>query len=200
MNGIGNPRMVPLPMKASCVVVIAGPPVITVDEFRFQELLLRPGEIQIRSEEERIDQEGRDVIDEFRKPEARHQRLAHDLVSLEVFHDDDRHLVVEVVHHGDESGRQFVVLEQRLGLVAHALARQRPRIAGHTQEGQRLLEDYRLCRVGRVLDDEHQVQVAVAHLADGETAEIREHAGQRGASGDVIDDGGLVQGSIRHRS
>ena len=29
MTGMGSPRIVPLPMKASWVVVMAGPPVIT---------------------------------------------------------------------------------------------------------------------------------------------------------------------------
>ena len=77
-----------------------------------------------------------------------------------------------------EAGRQLVVLEQRLGLKAHALTRQRPRVARHAQIGQRLLQDDRFVGSVFVLNDEDQIQIAVAHLLRVQRAIDVEHSAQ----------------------
>ena len=131
----------------------------------------------------------------------RHQRLAHHLVVAQVFHHHQRHLFVVVVDLRRQAGGQLVVQQQRLGLEAHALAGQRPRVAGHTQVGQRLLEHHtpRRARPGAsTMNTRLRLPSPTSRAASrASRGKIRLHRRPRH---DVVDHRLLVEWMVCHRS
>ena len=82
---------------------------------------------------------------------------------LEQLHDDERKRLIVVEHGRHQSWRQPGLMRQRQIFVMGARQRQRPALADQTHIGQRLLDgDSAFCP----LDDEHEIEVAVADLAD----------------------------------
>ena len=126
-------------------------------------LLLRGGNREVGGEEQRPRQEGRDVFDKARIERAGNQPLAHDDVRLEQLHGDERERLVVVKHRRHQTGRQPRLMHERQIFIVRARQRQRPALADQTHIGQRLLDgDSALAP----LDDEHEIEVAVADLAD----------------------------------
>ena len=91
------------------------------------------------------------------------QPLAHDDMRLEQLHHDERQRLVVVQHRRHEAGRELRLLRQGEIFVMGARQRQRPALADEAHVGQRLLHgDAAL----RALDDEDEVEIAVADLGD----------------------------------
>ena len=127
--------------------------------------LLLPGsrKREVGREKQRARHKGRDVADKARIERAGNQPLAHDDMRLDQLHDDERKPLIVVQHIRHQSGRQPRLMRQRQIFVMRARQRQRPAFADETHVGQRLL-DGDAARVP--LDDEHEIEVAVADLAD----------------------------------
>lgn len=126
-------------------------------------LLLGRRYSEIGRQEQRPRQKGRDIIDKARIGPAGHQPLAHDDVRLEQLHDDKRERLIVVQHIRHERGRQPGLLRQRQIFVMRARQRQRPALADKPHVRQRLLDGN---AARRSLDNKHEVEVAVADLAD----------------------------------
>ena len=126
-------------------------------------LLLGSGKREVGREKQRARQKGRDVPDKARIERAGNQPLAHDDMRLDQLHDDEREPLVVVQHGRHQPGRQPRLMRQRQIFVMRARQRQRPAFADEPHVRQRLL-DGDAARVP--LDDEHEIEVAVADLAD----------------------------------
>ena len=81
----------------------------------------------------------------------------------EIFHHDHRLRAVEVEHLRRQAGRVAGLLGQRPIFEPATLERQRPGFADQPHVGQRLLDHD---AVTRPLDDEDEIEIAVADLAD----------------------------------
>ena len=126
---------------------------------------------------------------------ARDDAAAEDDVrGLEVPHDDDGHGGVVEVHLGDVLRAVPVRDHERLGLVPHALLRERPGLADHADKGKALLDDDRAPR--SVADDVDKVDVAVANLLGGPGAaalRAAQRARRLGLRGAVVQHGVAVE-------
>ncbi len=125
--------------------------------------LLRGGNRKVGTEEQRPRQEGRDVIDEARVTGAGNQPLAQDDMRLEQLHGDEGETLIVVQHRRHQAGRQPGLMDQRQILVVRARQRQRPALADQSHIRQRLLDGN---TARRSLDDEHEIEVAVADFTD----------------------------------
>ena len=82
---------------------------------------------------------------------------------LDQLHDDEGERLVVVQHGRHQTGRQPRLMRERQMFVMRARQRQRPALADEPHVGQRLLDGDPAVRAP---DDEHEVEVAVADLAD----------------------------------
>ena len=126
-------------------------------------LLLGGWNRQVGTEEQCPRQKGRDVIDEAGITGSGNQSLAHDDVRLEQLHGDEGESLVVMKHRRNQTGRQPGLMHERQMFIMRARERQRPALADQTHIGQRLLDGNSALRP---LYDEHEVEVAVANLAD----------------------------------
>ncbi len=126
-------------------------------------LALARVDVQVGSAEERARHEHAEVLgDPLGQLLPLDQRLAQGDVALQVLHDDERLLLVEMEHGRHHAGRALLLPAQSLIFEERAPERQRPALADQAEIGQRLLDDD---RAAGPLDDEDEVQVAVADLA-----------------------------------
>ena len=157
-------------------------------------LLLGGGKREVGREKQRARQEGRDVADKARIERAGNQPLAHDDMRLDQLHDDEREPLIVVQHGRHQAGRQPRLMRQRQIFVMRARQRQRPAFADEPHIGQRLLDGD---AARGPLDDEHEVEVAVADLADrpgGRRA--AKPGGDRREPCEVVPQIGLMKNSI----
>ena len=101
--------------------------------------------------------------DKARIERAGNQPLAHDDMRLDQLHHDEREPLIVVQHSRHQSGRQPRLMRQRQIFVMRARQRQRPAFADEAHIRQRLLDGD---AARGPLDDEHEIEVAVADLAD----------------------------------
>ena len=125
-------------------------------------LLLGGGKREVRGEEQRACQEGRQVLGEARIARARDQPAPQDDVGLEELHHDELQGLVEMQDLGNEARRQLRLAPQGKVLVMGARQRQRPALPDEAHEGKRLF--HRDAAMG-AFDDEDEVQIAVTDLA-----------------------------------
>jgi hypothetical protein len=109
------------------------------------------------------------------------QTLAHDDMRRKVFHHDHRLLAVEMENLRRQARGVAALFDERVVFEPRALERQWPGFADEAHIGQRLLDHE---PAGRPLDDEDEIEVAVADLAHAllprRAAELRVHVGQDG--------------------
>ena len=103
------------------------------------------------------------IIDEAGITGSGNESLAHDDVRLEELHGDEGESLVVVKHRRDQTGRQLGLMHERQMFIMRARKRQRPALADKAHIGQRLFDGNSAVRP---FHDEHEVEVAVAHLAD----------------------------------
>jgi hypothetical protein len=157
-------------------------------------LLLGCGNREVGREKQRARQKGRDVTDKAQIERAGNQPLAHDDVRFEQFHDDERERLVVVQHRRHQSGRQPRLMRQRQIFVMRARQRQRPALADEAHVRQRLLDGD---AARGPLDDEHEVEVAVADLADRPGSGCAAKTGRdRGKPREVIPQIGFMKNSV----
>lgn len=89
-------------------------------------------------------------------------------------HDDQRLLLVEMEDLRHLAGRARSLARQRVVFEEGALKRQRPALADKAHIGQGLLDDQ---AAFVAVDDEHQVEVAIADLADAPCGRIVSETG-----------------------
>ena len=95
------------------------------------------------------------------------QTLAHDDMRRKVFHHDHRLLTIEVEDLRRQARRVAALLDERVVFEPRPLERQRPGFADEAHIGQGLLDHD---AAGRPLDDEDEIEVAVADLAHAPSA------------------------------
>ena len=152
---------------------------------------------QRRGVEQRGGKKLRDVARETRISNSADKPLAHDDMRPKIFHHDHRLGAIEVEQLGRQAGRVASLLGQRAIFEPRALERQRPRFADEPHIGQRLLDDD---AVSLALDNEHQVEIAVADLADPPAGRLAaEPIADRGNIGKRAGKARAIHGSVgRH--
>lgn len=103
-----------------------------------------------------------DVGGEARVLDPADQTFAHDDMRRKVLHHDHRLLAIEVEDLRRQARGVAALLDERVVFEPRPLERQRPGFANEAHIGQRLLDHE---PAGRPLDDEDEVEVAVADLA-----------------------------------
>ncbi len=117
---------------------------------------------EVGAAEQRARHEHAEVLGDARQLAAGDQRLPQDHVGRQELHDDERLGLVEMQDLRHHAGRPRLLPGQRVVFEEGALERQRPAVADEPHIGQRLLDHD---RARRTLDDEDEVEVAVADLA-----------------------------------
>ena len=117
---------------------------------------------EVGAAKQRAGHEQADVAGDVRQLPPVDQRAAQDDVRRQILHDDQRLAFVEMIDRRHRARRARLLPGQRVVFEEGALQRQRPAVADEPHIGQRLLDDGGALVA---LDDEDQVQIAVADLA-----------------------------------
>ena len=131
-------------------------------EQRLHRVFLRGGEREVRAAEQRFSSESCQIIGDARIDRRGNQPLAQNDMRRQKIHDDGGAPGVEKMHMRHKARHMAHLALQGLMLKISALQRQRPTVAHQPHIGQGLLDHEAACGAG---DDEHEVEVAIAHLA-----------------------------------
>ncbi len=134
-----------------------------VGEQRQIRLAILGRHMQVGAAKQGAGHEQADVVGDIRQLPPFDQRPPQDDVGRQILHDDQRLAFVEMIDRRHRARRSRLLPGQRVVFEEGALQRQRPAVADQADIGQGLLDDG---SSRGAFDDEDQVEIAVADLAD----------------------------------